>query len=105
MSDNWFPETNARKKISWAKEMNIDQKELIRESPDHPRQKQIMRFHEERAIRFENYRRLISLGRYVAAESMYWEDYEKLTREMADYMEKPYPDSIIARNLERGNYE
>lgn len=92
----------ARRKINWADEMGIDQNALQYESPDHPRQIQIMRYHEERAARYEKYRQLIALERYVAAEALYWEDYEKKTREMCDLMNKPLPAGIIERNRERG---
>ena len=50
-------------RVNWNKEMNIDKKQVQNESPYHPRQKQIMRYHEERAVRYEEYRRLIALDR------------------------------------------
>lgn len=93
------------RKVNWNKEMNIDKKQVEKESPFHPRQKQIMRFHEERAARYEEYRRLIALERYLEAERLYWADYEKKTREMAEYMGKPLPSGIVERNRERGNDE
>jgi hypothetical protein len=93
------------RKVNWNKEMGIDKSEIERESPFHPRQKQIMRFHEERAARYEEYRRLIALGRLAAAEALYWSDYEKKTREMAEYMDKPMPPAILESNRERGTYE
>jgi epoxyqueuosine reductase QueG len=93
------------KQKTWAEEMNIDPKRVKEESPDHPKQISIMRLHEERAYRFEQYRRLIALDRYVAAEMLYREHYEQKTREMCDLMNKPLPEGIIERNRERGNYE
>lgn len=92
----------AKRKLNWADEMGIDQKALQYESPDHPRQIQIMRYHEERAARYEEYRRLIALNRYFEAERLYWADYEKKTREMCELMNKPLPAAIIERNRERG---
>jgi hypothetical protein len=86
----------------WSQEMNYDIDLVAEESPNHPKQKELRRLHEERAARYENYRRLIALERYVAAEMLYWEDYEKKTREMAALMNKPVPDGIIERNRERG---
>jgi hypothetical protein len=92
-------------RVNWNKEMNVDKGTIERESPFHPRQKQIMRYHEERAARYEEYRRLIAIGRLAAAEALYWGDYEKKTREMADYMNKPMPPGMIESNRERGTYE
>jgi hypothetical protein len=92
-------------RVNWNKEMNVDKGTIERESPFHPRQKQIMRYHEERAARYEEYRRLIALDRYLEAERLYWADYEKKTREMAEYMDKPLPSGILERNRERGNDE
>jgi hypothetical protein len=93
------------RKKDWATEMNIDKKQVQTESPFNPRQKQIMRFHEERAARYEEYRRLIALDRYLEAERLYWKDYENKTREMAEYMNKPLPPGILERNRERGTDE
>lgn len=89
-------------KVNWAKELGIDVKNLERERPNHSRQRQIIRYYEERAARYEEYRRLIALERYAAAEALYQGDYAARTREWADYINAPLPDGMIAKNLERG---